>query len=168
MNVATEWRSWSACHRCCARGRLADSIRQNRNGQGTMPPLLTVEVSLMHVDAKTHMGATRGNAHELGRALARARAERDLTQRGLAAKAGLSPTSAGSISRLEKGFGGIPHRSTLERYLRALELDDNRRRELLLLAGYAEEMATTANCDAVVRLLGECANPHPLNHLDLE
>jgi len=129
---------------------------------------LTAELSVMHVDAKTHMGATRGNAEELGRALARARAERDLTQRGLAAKAGLSPRSAGSISRLEKGFGGIPHRSTLERYLRALELDDNRRRELLSLAGYAEEIATTANWDAVVRLLGECANPHPLNHLDLE
>src|SRR5215471_6039632 len=131
-------------------------------------PLLTAELSVMHVDAKTHMGATRGNAEELGRALARARAERDLTQRGLAAKAGLSPRSAGSISRLEKGFGGIPHRSTLERYLRALELDDNRRRELLSLAGYAEDVATTANWDAVVRLLAECANPHPLKHLDLE
>jgi len=123
---------------------------------------------MMHVEAKTHTGATRGNAQELGRALARARAERDLTQRGLAAKAGLSPKSAGSISRLEKGFGGVPHRSTLERYLRALELDDNRRRELLSLAGYTEEIATTANWDAIVRLLAECANPHPLEHLDLE
>ena len=144
-------------------------IRLGRTGQPEYNAApVDSEVSLMHVDAKTHMGATRGNAHELGRALARARAERDLTQRGLAAKAGLSPKSAGSISRLEKGFGGIPHRSTLERYLRALELDDNRRRELMLLAGYAEEMATTANWDAVVRLLAECANPHPLKHLDLE